>query len=821
MDVLVDKIFVFLCILMVKCKRRSKAIVGIIGCLFFLFSEISGQQVVVLDKVTKEPVSFANIKVGVLQFSADLYGVFFLDESGPGDTISISALGYEKLSLLFEEISTLNYEVFLKPSINLLESVIVSGSRWAEKEDKSVLKIERLNKRKIGLESPQTAADLLGRMNHVFVQKSQLGGGSPIIRGFATSRVLIAVDGVRMNNAIFRAGNVQNVLSLDPYTIEATEVSYGPGAVLYGSDAIGGVMNFYTTTPRFQFENKLSFDLNVSSRYSSANNEATGHLDFALKGRSWSWFSSLTYSDFDDLRMGSRGPSDYLDEFVLFRENDQDFFRLNPDPQLQSPTGYNQFSTLHKLATRPSDNCFLTYSFYYSQLSDVPRYDRLVLKRNNLPQYGKWNYGPQKWLFQNIKYEASSESKWYDKLSAVIGHQNFEESRITRDFNSDHEKNRTENLDVLSVNLDFRKKLRKGEIFYGLEGVYNGVESKGIEQNILNNEESIISSRYPNSTWSSIGGYVSRRYPFSEKWMMNSGFRLNTFSIRSDFNNSVISLPFEAIEIDFATISGNLGLTYMPHKHHRFNYILSSGMRAPNIDDIGKIFDSTPGNVVVPNPELKAENAYNAEVGYRYNPHPQWSFDINYYYTYLDNAMVRRDFTLMGKDSLLYDGENSRIQSIQNAANAYVTGVQFGLSWQMFDYFRMDVHYNWQRGEEETDDGSISNSRHVVPAFGKVHFNFKKNKLQLDSEVVFQAEMSFEDLPISELDKTPIYAEDENGNPFTPSWWIWNLKANYAIGTHCSASLGFENLFDKRYRPYSSGISAPGRNVFLALSFDM
>jgi hemoglobin/transferrin/lactoferrin receptor protein len=711
--------------------------------------------------------------------------------------------------------------VLLQPSINLLESVTVSGSRWAEKDNFSALKIERLNKQTIELQNPQTAADLLGKMNHVFVQKSQLGGGSPIIRGFATSRVLLAVDGVRMNNAIFRAGNVQNVLSIDPYTIEATEVSYGPGAVLYGSDAIGGVMNFYTTTPRFRSGNEKAFDLNVSSRYSSVNNEVTGHLDYSLGGKKWVWFSSFTYSDFDDLEMGSNGPDDYLDEFILFRENGRDSFRLNPNLQNQRPTGYSQFSTLHKLVLRPSDNGFLTYSFYYSQLSDVPRYDRLILKKNNLPQSGRWDYGPQRWMFQNMKYEVSSTSKWYNQLSVVLANQKFEESRITRDYLDDGEKTRTENLNIFSVNLDFRKKANKGDLYYGLEGVYNGVKSKGINLNIFSDEESIINSRYPNSTWASVGMYVSRKYPLSNKWIVNTGMRINTFSIRSNFNNEFLQLPFNELNIDFTTFSGNLGITHLPHKHHRLKYILSSGMRAPNVDDIGKIFDSTPGNVVVPNAELKAETAYNAEIGYSYDPDPKWSLSVNYYYTYLNNAMVRRDFTLLGMDSIIYDGAYSQIQAIQNAASSHVTGFQIGLRWQMIKSLMLEAHYNWQKGQEETDDGTISNSRHVVPAFGQIGFHFKKNKFRLDSEFSFQAEMPFDEFPLSEIDKTPIYAKDLNGNPFAPEWLIWNLRGNYNLGPHWSATLGLENILDKRYRPYSSGISAPGRNIYLSLSYDL
>ena len=125
-----------------------------------------------------------------------------------------------------------------------------------------------------------------------------------MIRGFATNRLLLSVDGVRMNNAIFRGGNIQNVISIDPFTIKSTEVIFGPGSVIYGSDAIGGVMNFYTNNPQFSKTDSLEVFGKSNYRYSSANNENTVHVDFNLGKREWAFLSSLTYNNFGDLKMG-------------------------------------------------------------------------------------------------------------------------------------------------------------------------------------------------------------------------------------------------------------------------------------------------------------------------------------------------------------------------------------------------------------------------------------------------------------------------------------------------------------------------------------
>jgi hemoglobin/transferrin/lactoferrin receptor protein len=139
-----------------------------------------------------------------------------------------------------------------------LDEVVVSFNKWEQSRNEIPNRIEKINRTDVRLRNPQTTADLLGQMGGVFIQKSQLSGGSPMIRGFATNRVLIVNDGVRMNNAIYRSGNLQNIISIDPFTIENGEVVFGPGSLIYGSDAIGGVMDFRSVTPKFSTNGKLN-----------------------------------------------------------------------------------------------------------------------------------------------------------------------------------------------------------------------------------------------------------------------------------------------------------------------------------------------------------------------------------------------------------------------------------------------------------------------------------------------------------------------------------------------------------------------------------
>ena len=195
------------------------------------------------------------------------------------ETVIVQHISYIQLETNKKAILDAANQVLLELSPSTLEEIVLSVAKFGQQKRDIPQQIVTVTSNDVIFRNPQTAADLLESSGQVYVQRSQLGGGSPMIRGFSTNRLLIAVDGVRFNNAIFRGGNVQNVISIDPFAVDRTEVILGPGSVVYGSDAIGGVMNFYTQKPRFSFKEGLELTGSATGRYASANNEFTGHLD--------------------------------------------------------------------------------------------------------------------------------------------------------------------------------------------------------------------------------------------------------------------------------------------------------------------------------------------------------------------------------------------------------------------------------------------------------------------------------------------------------------------------------------------------------------
>ncbi|MBL7792072.1 MAG: TonB-dependent receptor, partial [Saprospiraceae bacterium] len=209
--------------------------------------------------------------------------------------------------------------------------------------------------------------------------------------------------------------------------------------------------------------------------------------------------------------------------------------------------------------------------------------------------------------------------------------------------------------------------------------------------------------------------------------------------------------------------------------------------------------------------------AYNAEIGMARIFGKSVKIDLTGYYTILDNAMVRRDFTLNGQDSIIYDGNVSGVQAIQNAAVANVYGIQAGLEIKLPAGFGFSTQFNYQKGEEELDNGETSPSRHAAPWFGISRITYKASKLNLQFYAAYSGEVSYENLSEEGRGTAYLFALDADGNPYSPSWYTLNVKALYQITDNLSASVGLENLTDQRYRPYSSGVTASGRNFILSL----
>ncbi len=707
-----------------------------------------------------------------------------------------------------------------------LHDFVFSASRWCQESESQPVKITRLSFEESNAFNPQTAADMLGLTGEVFIQKSQYGGGSPMIRGFATNRLLYSIDGVRMNSAIFRAGNLQNVISLDPFTVGSTEVLFGPGAVSYGSDAIGGAMVFSTLQPRLSDDSRPVAYGAATVRTATASNELTAHVHAGVGWKRWALLTSFTSSSFDDLEQGLHGPEEYIMPYIVipgFAADGkvEDRVVANGDKRRQTPSGYSQHNFLQKVRYAPGAAWNLEYAFHFSETSEYSRYDRHQRMRGGLPRYAEWNYGPQKWIMNHLRVEHAGGGAVYDSLRIDLALQRFEESRISRDLNKPTRETQSEKVDAWSANIDFLKNPFDAlSISYGAEYVRNDVRSKGVATDILTGNKEPMAARYPRAEWHSAGVYAQAGWHVTNRLNVAAGLRYNFYWIENDFSTAGYDIPFAPRQSASAgSVSGNIGLNWRPASGWLFRVNYARGFRAPNVDDMGKLFDSVDGCVTVPNPTLKPEYADNVEVGIAKRFGSFLTADVTAYYTRLDNAIVRRDYTFDDSPTMEYGGEECKVQALQNAAVANVWGAQANVDARFAKWFYAEVRVNWQRGREELDNGEKSPSRHAAPLFGRAAIGYKYDRLTVEAFTAFQAECSADDMPEEEKGKTEFYALDKEGNAYSPGWITLNLRASYRFAKGLSVNATFENITDRRYRPYSCGISAPGRNMTVSVTY--
>lgn len=784
--------------------------------LFFSLSAIA-QRVVVRDSLSGDPLS------GVIIYNesrstfttTDGAGRAELDRFNPKEVLFFRHMGHGLLTRLKSTIKQ-RETILLSTQSEGLEEIVISASRFADVARKIPVHIRKIGSQEIQLFQPQTAADVLQRSGAVFVQKSQLGGGSPMIRGFATNRVLITVDGIRMNNAIFRGGNIQNVISIDPFALDRAEVLYGPGTVISGSDAIGGVMNFYTRTlEEPELTDKTLHQTDYALRVATASSERTVHLSHKVVSPKISALISISRMSLGDLEMGKNGPEEYLRTFYVTTASGVDQVVENPNPRRQVSSGFDSYHFLAKAKHRISKTFDQQLGIFYNTTSDFARYDRLIQTRDGLPRSAEWYYGPQQWFMAYYKLNHEAEKSRHQWSSA---YQRFNESRFDRGFQLPYLNEASETVDVVNLSLDGERIFSENSLLrYGIALDVNRIGSNAVMLDLESDMRTSIVSRYPDGAeWNAAAAYLALQQEISKRIVFNGGMRLNRIQSAIDFSKNPFTALFGLQETDVTALTYSAGLNYDHSREWHFRLNASSAFRAPNIDDLAKVFDSEPGSVVVPNPDLDPESAFSTEIGIRRRWKRRLWLDTSFFHSVLNDALIRRPFTYRGASTIAYRGVSSEVLAIQNGSNARVYGAEISLYSAISRQFSAWVLANFTRGIETDDQDSESYMRHAPPFFGRFQMRYLNGKFSALAGLDVNGAIPNERLALSERSKAFMYALDAEGNPFSPSWHSLNLRFNYEL-RKWQAFMALENITNQRYRPYSSGIAGPGRQLVLGV----
>lgn len=710
--------------------------------------------------------------------------------------------------------------------IGILEEAVIYINKFQEKVKHTAQQALVIDKKTIAKVNAANTADLLQEGGKIFVQKSQQGGGSPVLRGFEASRVLLLVDGIRLNNAIYRAGHLHNAITVDQNILESVEVLMGPASTFHGSDALGGTIHFRTKPVVLSETKKTKVSGTQFLRYRTIHKEVSGHLDLNLGTQKFGWLQSYTYSKFGDLKMGSHFPSKYpnFGRRVQYIETIGGIDRIvnNPDQRVQKFSGYRQWDILQKMLYKPTEKIAHTLNFQLSNSSDVPRYDRLQDTKDfggtvgRTLRFAEWYYGPQ--LRSLAAYQVQWMPHTRQEFKFQIHHQFVRESRQTREYlRYDRFDSRREQIQVWGFNLDARTKKGNDEFTYGLDGQWNNLHSKADRTNLQTGVKTPIDTRYPDGQnrmlFVGIYGQHLKKIKNS-KWGLNDGIRLQQVSLRSTLlNNSFFNFPFSNIGQNNLALTGNVGIVYNPDATMRVALNLSNGFRTPNIDDAARIFESSTSQrrLILPNPDIRPERTYSIDLNWNYRIAEKIRLEGAFFYTQYRNAIALAPYRLNGADSVDYNGIRSAIYANQNARRGYLLGVQARLFCELGSGWSLDNTISQTQGRYRTAGGELPLD-HIPPVFGRSGIQYQQKKIQSELFIQFNGWKRLRDYNLEGEDNLQ-YATPDG----MPSWMTLNWRIQADVSKTIQIQAGVENLLDRNYRVFASGLSGPGRSWMIGV----
>ena len=709
-----------------------------------------------------------------------------------------------------------------------LEEVVVSANKNPELRRYVAQQIKIITPATIFNLNAQSTADLLSNTGVVAMQKSQQGGGSPIIRGFEASRVLLVVDGVRMNNLIYRAGHLQNVITLDNNILDRAEVLFGPSSTVYGSDALGGAIVFFTREPKL-LQNKSRVSGNAFIRGGTANQERTFHGEINLSGKKIGAVTSFNLSQFGDLRMGERINSSYGKSFGLRSQyvkraddGQSDVLIDSENPLIQKGSAYGQADLIQKILFKPSTRVDHLLNIQYSTSTEVPRYDRLTDpgSGNTGLKFAEWYYGPQNRLLTSYRLRVNELGKLADQLTLTASYQNVEESRHQRRFGSTTLQHRIENVDVASLTVDFQKKFSWADLRYGIDTQFNGLKSTAYQENVLTDVRSPLDTRYPggDNRMNFLASYFTHTLKLKNNITLNDGARIGVSTLFAEFTDKTFfPFPFKNVEQKNLIGSTHLGLIYTPDSW-KFSINAGTGFRSPNLDDLAKVFESVAGNpnsiglLIVPNPDLKPEKTLNLDFSVMKFISTHTRIEATTFVTRMVDAIATTPFTLNGNSQVIFNEFPAAVYANQNLNRARLSGVTLQWRTQLNANWDATASWNYTKGVILGKNGEEAPLDHIAPAFGRVGIQYVKNKVRSELFSNFSAWKRLDQYSSSGEDNLQ-YATPEG----VPSWYTINWRFSWETSDWLTVQFGVDNLLDLQYRTFASGINAPGRNLFLTL----
>ncbi len=669
----------------------------------------------------------------------------------------------------------------------VLDYIVITATRLEEKSFDVPTPVEVVSSQSLTINSPATVAEPLESLPGVSVAGAGFWNVIPVIRGMGGNRVLVLIDGDRENN--LWAGRSPLVPFVDVSNVEKIEVVKGPASVLYGTDALGGVVNVITKTPDFYGEERWVFQNSIEGRYSSVDNGTYGRYDISGGGYGLGVNFAISKRDADDYEDGG-GNTVKNSQFDGWNVDFKTRYQLNDDHVISAAFRSNNIDDMGvtKKANAP--------------WSHFTQFDTNTYKLG----YHGWNIG----LFRDVQVKG-----WYvDQKRIYEGNIHSAEKPVYKlKWNS-------MDTSVLGSSMQTSIDLNNSHLLVaGLELIHeeNDSDEQIFTKKDKNNKnvKAITFKSLPNAERDHIGIYGQDNISVTEDITMLAGLRYDYFvadaqdvpfrtDVYGDDGRTIVKSKtsvnsFERKTDDAATF--NLGLLYALNRNVHLTSNLSSGFRAPDIFE--RYSTRSSSYMIIGDPNLKPEYSYNVDVGTKVDfPRVRGSFSA--FYNRVDDYI---DLANTGK---LFAGMETR--EYVNVSDAELYGIDGSLEFDVLESLILFGNLAYVKGR---DRGSHEYLNSIEPLNGVLGVRWQ--------DVTPQGMKYWVEFSSSIYDHQGHVA---SGEKETPGYALCSIRSgvsfDYAGLQDITLTLNVENLFDKEYRSHLNTddfYNNPGLNVVTALKF--
>ena len=648
-------------------------------------------------------------------------------------------------------------------SYKLLDSVIVTSRSIKILDTKNPFVISSITNKQIVEKGARTTPEALQGVSGVFIQKTNHGGGSAFLRGLTGNQTLIVLDGIRLNNAIYRYGPNQYLNTIDMFTVDKIDVLKGVGAVEYGSDAMGGVIHVKTKENASKDLNKIS--LNNTSKFISNGIEKTNRTAIQYATNKWDFIGGISLKKYGDLIGGGNIGK-------------------------QTPTKYNEINYDLKTRIKISNQSELIYSSQNTIQKNVPIYHKIALenfKTNQIDyQIHYLNY---------LKYKYTSNKKWISEIIINASTQRSIEQRSIQKNNSSIFRNEADTVKNIGLTAEIVSKLNKNwTINSGFDYYKDQIFSEAIETSSELNTQVFKRGLYPNGSIYKNSSIFNIHNLNFNKLNIVAGLRYNFLHIQMN------ELTLGNIAIKPSALVSNFGFNYQLNQHSFLFGSITTGYRAPNIDDLGSL-GIVDFRYEIPSYDLRPEKSLNTEIGYKFRSN-KIDFSIAAFKMKLKDIIAR-----VLVDGKVISGYN--VYNKKNIESSYINGAEVNYTYLASKFLTWHTNATYTYGQNVTKNEPM---RRIPPLFGQNKISFVKKNKTLAITHQFAGKQD----RLAQGDK------DDNriGKLGTPGWNIFNIDAGWEF-KNLSLNTSLINISNVQYKTHGSGVYGMGRAINLTIQWNI